>query len=266
MVELPSSDGNDVTFFLFASFDGDGAAGRERSNRGDDDGHRASTQRRHSFLGRRHSFLGRRRHRTETQLRIFKISWKKDEWRRQNELGECETELPKIRGEDKGRQPKWRGGSSERATRRRRRQQDDREQDESDGGWAASEEEDRERGFDLDNADSTKRDSSNGHGRRQWVTELSGGGGTNESKKGTKTRKDTTRLLLSFKEQGANLVTASFHDHHSPCQFNLSSFMLSRKPEIARDFLPSEFGMNPGRMEHALEPGRATFDDRMIKY
>ncbi|RYR47514.1 hypothetical protein Ahy_A07g033440 [Arachis hypogaea] len=72
-----------------------------------------------------------------------------------------------------------------------------------------------------------------------------------------------TYLLLSFKEQGANLVTASFHDHHSPCQFNLSSFMLSRKPEIAR-FLPSEFGMDPGRMEHALEPGRATFDDKMV--
>ena len=29
-------------------------------------------------------------------------------------------------------------------------------------------------------------------------------------------------------------------------------------------FLPSEFGMDPARMEHALAPGRETFDQKMI--
>ena len=28
-------------------------------------------------------------------------------------------------------------------------------------------------------------------------------------------------------------------------------------------FLPSEFGMDPSKMEHALAPGRITFDDKM---
>lgn len=27
--------------------------------------------------------------------------------------------------------------------------------------------------------------------------------------------------------------------------------------------MPSEFGMDPARMEHALEPGRVTFDEKM---
>lgn len=29
-------------------------------------------------------------------------------------------------------------------------------------------------------------------------------------------------------------------------------------------FLPSEFGTDPARMGHALEPGRVTFDDKMV--
>lgn len=29
-------------------------------------------------------------------------------------------------------------------------------------------------------------------------------------------------------------------------------------------FLPSEFGMDPARMEHAMEPGRVPFDEKMI--
>lgn len=29
-------------------------------------------------------------------------------------------------------------------------------------------------------------------------------------------------------------------------------------------FLPSEFGMDPSRMSHALEPGRVSFDEKMI--
>ena len=28
-------------------------------------------------------------------------------------------------------------------------------------------------------------------------------------------------------------------------------------------FIPSEFGVDPSRMRHALEPGRVTFDDKM---
>lgn len=28
-------------------------------------------------------------------------------------------------------------------------------------------------------------------------------------------------------------------------------------------FLPSEFGMDPAQMEHAMEPGRVTFDEKM---
>lgn len=29
-------------------------------------------------------------------------------------------------------------------------------------------------------------------------------------------------------------------------------------------FLPSEFGMDPARMANALEPGRVTFDEKMV--
>ena len=32
---------------------------------------------------------------------------------------------------------------------------------------------------------------------------------------------------------------------------------------ILQRFLPSEFGMDPARMGHALEPGRITFDEKM---
>ena len=28
--------------------------------------------------------------------------------------------------------------------------------------------------------------------------------------------------------------------------------------------MPSEFGLDPSRMGHALEPGRVTFDDKMV--
>lgn len=31
-----------------------------------------------------------------------------------------------------------------------------------------------------------------------------------------------------------------------------------------QQFLPSEFGINPARMGHALEPGRVTFDEKMV--
>lgn len=33
--------------------------------------------------------------------------------------------------------------------------------------------------------------------------------------------------------------------------------------QLWQRFLPSEFGTDPARMEHAIEPGRVTFDDKM---
>lgn len=33
---------------------------------------------------------------------------------------------------------------------------------------------------------------------------------------------------------------------------------------IYQRFLPSEFGMDPARMEGATEPGKVTFDDKMV--
>ncbi|KAH7510866.1 hypothetical protein FEM48_ZijujUnG0077800 [Ziziphus jujuba var. spinosa] len=54
------------------------------------------------------------------------------------------------------------------------------------------------------------------------------------------------QMLLEFKMQGAHLISGSFNDHQS------------------LRFLPSEFGTDPARMENALEPGRITFDDKMV--
>lgn len=34
--------------------------------------------------------------------------------------------------------------------------------------------------------------------------------------------------------------------------------------EFVQRFLPSEFGIDPARMENALEPGRVTFDEKMV--
>lgn len=33
---------------------------------------------------------------------------------------------------------------------------------------------------------------------------------------------------------------------------------------MCQRFLPSEFGTDPARMGHAMEPGRVTFDDKMV--
>ncbi|KAH7692897.1 (+)-lariciresinol reductase protein [Dioscorea alata] len=95
------------------------------------------------------------------------------------------------------------------------------------------------------------------------------------------------QLLLSFKEQGAKLVEASFSDHqslvdavkqvdvvicaisgvhirshHILLQLNLIK-AIKEAGNIKR-FLPSEFGTDPSRMRHAIEPGRVTFDDKMV--
>lgn len=95
------------------------------------------------------------------------------------------------------------------------------------------------------------------------------------------------QLLLSFKEQGAKLVKASFSDHqslvdavkqvdvvisaisgvhirshHILLQLNLIK-AIKEAGNIKR-FLPSEFGTDPSKMSHAIEPGRVTFDDKMV--
>ncbi|KAL9249861.1 Isoflavone reductase-like protein [Drosera capensis] len=94
------------------------------------------------------------------------------------------------------------------------------------------------------------------------------------------------QLLLSFKKKGAHLVEASFSDHQSlvdavkkvnvvictvsGSHFRGHSVLLQLKLVDAikeagnvERFLPSEFGMDPSRMGHALEPGRDTFDEKM---
>lgn len=97
---------------------------------------------------------------------------------------------------------------------------------------------------------------------------------------------DKLQLLLSFKEQGARLIDGSFSDHQSlvnavkqadivictmsGVHFRSHNILLQLKLVDAikeagniKRFLPSEFGIDPARMGHALEPGRVTFDEKM---
>ncbi|XP_044964184.1 isoflavone reductase homolog [Hordeum vulgare subsp. vulgare] len=94
------------------------------------------------------------------------------------------------------------------------------------------------------------------------------------------------QMLLSFKAQGARLLEASLDDHRglvaavkqvdvvvsamSGVHFRSHNLHLQLKLVEAikeagnvKRFLPSEFGMDPARMGHALEPGRITFDEKM---
>ncbi|KAJ6712163.1 BIFUNCTIONAL PINORESINOL-LARICIRESINOL REDUCTASE-LIKE [Salix purpurea] len=98
---------------------------------------------------------------------------------------------------------------------------------------------------------------------------------------------DKLQLLLSFKKQGARLVEGSFSDQKSLVEavkkvdvvictlsgvhFKSHSILMQLKLVDAikeagnvKRFLPSEFGMDPARMGHALAPGRETFDQKMI--
>ncbi|CBI32845.3 unnamed protein product, partial [Vitis vinifera] len=93
-------------------------------------------------------------------------------------------------------------------------------------------------------------------------------------------------LLLSFKEQGAHLVSGSFDDHQSLVDaVKLVDVVISaisgvhlrshhiliqlklvdaiKEAGNIKRFLPSEFGTDPARMDNAMEPGRVTFDDKM---
>ncbi|XP_037475628.1 isoflavone reductase homolog [Triticum dicoccoides] len=97
---------------------------------------------------------------------------------------------------------------------------------------------------------------------------------------------DKLQMLLSFKARGARLLEASLDDHQglvaamkqvdvvvsamSGVHFRSHNLHLQLKLVEAikeagnvKRFLPSEFGMDPARMEHALEPGRITFDEKM---
>ncbi|XP_022756589.1 isoflavone reductase homolog [Durio zibethinus] len=95
------------------------------------------------------------------------------------------------------------------------------------------------------------------------------------------------QMLLSFKKQGAHLIEGSFNDHKSLVEaikqvdvvistmsgvhFRSHNLLLQLKLVEAikeagnvKRFLPSEFGMDPARMGHALEPGRVTFYEKMV--
>ncbi|CAN6333629.1 unnamed protein product [Urochloa humidicola] len=97
---------------------------------------------------------------------------------------------------------------------------------------------------------------------------------------------DKLQMLLSFKAQGARLVEASLDDRGelvaavrqadvvvsamSGVHFRSHNLRLQHKLVEAikeagnvKRFIPSEFGMDPSRMGHALEPGRITFDEKM---
>ncbi|CAJ1930988.1 unnamed protein product [Sphenostylis stenocarpa] len=98
---------------------------------------------------------------------------------------------------------------------------------------------------------------------------------------------EKVQLLFSFKEKGAKLVSGSFNDHQSLVnavklvdvvicaisgvhvrshQILLQLKLVDAIKEAGnvKRFLPSEFGTDPARMAHALEPGRITFDDKMV--
>ena len=44
----------------------------------------------------------------------------------------------------------------------------------------------------------------------------------------------------------------------------LQNFLMHGCIFATQRFLPSEFGMDPARMGHALEPGRVSFDEKMV--
>ncbi|KAL5550860.1 hypothetical protein UlMin_001036 [Ulmus minor] len=98
---------------------------------------------------------------------------------------------------------------------------------------------------------------------------------------------DKLQMLLGFKKEGAVLVEASFSDLQSlvnavkqvdvvictmsGVHFRSHNLLLQLKLVEAikeagnvKRFLPSEFGIDPALMGNALEPGRVTFDEKMV--
>ncbi|KAJ0964424.1 hypothetical protein J5N97_029546 [Dioscorea zingiberensis] len=97
---------------------------------------------------------------------------------------------------------------------------------------------------------------------------------------------DKIQMLLSFKEQGAKLVQASFSDHQSLVDavkqvdvvicaisgvhirshqilLQLNLVQAIKEAGNIKRFIPSEFGTDPSRMMDAIAPGRVTFEDKM---
>ncbi|PWA45040.1 bifunctional pinoresinol-lariciresinol reductase 2 [Artemisia annua] len=95
------------------------------------------------------------------------------------------------------------------------------------------------------------------------------------------------QMLLGFKKQGAKLVIGSFNDHRSLVEavkqvdvvicavsgVHIRSHQILIQLKLVdaikeagniKRFLPSEFGTDPARMADAMEPGRVTFDDKMV--
>ncbi|XP_043716178.1 isoflavone reductase homolog [Telopea speciosissima] len=98
---------------------------------------------------------------------------------------------------------------------------------------------------------------------------------------------DKLQMLMSFKELGARLIEGSFSDHRSLVDavkqvdvvicaisgvhfrshnilYQLKLIEAIKEAGNVKRFLPSEFGIDPARMGDALEPGRVTFDEKMI--
>ncbi|KAM7510664.1 hypothetical protein LguiB_009539 [Lonicera macranthoides] len=98
---------------------------------------------------------------------------------------------------------------------------------------------------------------------------------------------EKTEMLLNFKAQGAHLVKGSFNDygslveavklvdvvicaisgvhlrsHHILLQLKLVDAI--KEAGNVKRFLPSEFGTDPARMGDSMEPGRVSFDDKMV--
>ncbi|KAH9292842.1 hypothetical protein KI387_041971, partial [Taxus chinensis] len=89
-----------------------------------------------------------------------------------------------------------------------------------------------------------------------------------------------SQLLTSFKQAGAHLVQASFDDHSSLVDaVKLVDVVISAMAEnqllqqlklvraikeagTLKRFLPSEFGMDADRMEHAMEPANLIFNHK----
>ncbi|XP_042481740.1 bifunctional pinoresinol-lariciresinol reductase 2-like isoform X2 [Macadamia integrifolia] len=95
------------------------------------------------------------------------------------------------------------------------------------------------------------------------------------------------QILLSLKDQGAHLVDGSFNDHQSLVNalklvdvvicaisgVHIRSHHILQQLKLVeaikeagniKRFLPSEFGTDPAQMGNAMEPGRVTFDDKMV--
>lgn len=87
--------------------------------------------------------------------------------------------------------------------------------------------------------------------------------------------------LISFKSKGAHLVEASIDDHRSLVnavkrvevvisamgaeglrEGQLKLIDAIKEAGTIKRFLPSEFGMDPDRMEHAIYPGNVVFSDK----